>query len=325
MDPQQFIVPPGLTIAPEDDPYGPYVALSRRQWADLADTIPWTLDSDTLARLRGLGDPTDHAEVLEVYHPLTQLLNLYWERTNALFSSSHDFLGLNDKQVPFVIGVAGSVAVGKSTTARLLQELLARGPRRPKVELITTDGFLYPNHLLEAMGIAHRKGFPESYDRAALLQFVIDVKSGKSDVTAPVYSHLIYDIVPDEFTVVKRPDILIVEGLNVLQPASMQHPLAVSDLFDFSIYVDAPEATIKTWYLERFVYLKNTAFQSGDSYFNKYKGLSDSEALSVASDTWDRVNLKNLVENILPTRERANLIIHKSADHSIDRLLLRQA
>ena len=328
MDPQQFIVPPGLTIALEDDPYGPYVALSRRQWADLADTIPWTLDSDTLARLRGLGDPTDHAEVLEVYHPLTQLLNLYWERTNALFSSSHDFLGLNDKQVPFVIGVAGSVAVGKSTTARLLQELLARGPRRPKVELITTDGFLYPNHLLEAMGIAHRKGFPESYDRAALLQFVIDVKSGKSDVTAPVYSHLIYDIVPDERIVIGEPDILIVEGLNVLQPARRRSDgttaLAVSDFFDFTVYVDARTSFIRQWYIDRFFALRATAFRDPKSFFRRYAEMSEAEALSTAGTFWDTINGPNLELNIRPTRGRATAILRKGENHAVNWVRIRK-
>ncbi|MBP8921193.1 MAG: type I pantothenate kinase [Micropruina sp.] len=321
-------VEPQSRIAPEDDPYGPYVALSRQQWADLAEAVPWELDEATLARLRGLADPTDTDEVRHVYHPLTQLLNLYWERTSALFRTSHDFLGLTDKQVPFVIGVAGSVAVGKSTTARLLQELLSRGPRRPKVDLLTTDGFLYPNHILEAMGIAHRKGFPESYDRQALLQFVIDVKSGKSEVTAPVYSHLFYDIVPDERIVVRDPDILIVEGLNVLQPARRRSDggtaLAVSDFFDFTVYVDARTAFIRQWYIDRFFALRETAFRNPQSFFRRYAEMSEAEALTTASTFWDRINGPNLEANIRPTRSRATAILRKGENHQVSWVRIRK-
>ncbi|WP_413774460.1 type I pantothenate kinase [Micropruina sonneratiae] len=323
-----MMLPPGTTFSPEDDPYGPYVALSREQWSDLAEAVPWELDAGTLARLRGLGDPTTRDEVRTVYHPLTQLLNLYWERTGALFGTTHDFLGLTDKQVPFVIGVAGSVAVGKSTTARLLQELLARGPRRPKVDLITTDGFLYPNHILEAMGIAHRKGFPESYDRQALLQFVVDVKSGKSQVTAPVYSHLIYDIVEDERTVVDDPDILIIEGLNVLQPARRRSDgstaLAVSDFFDFTVYVDARTAFIRQWYINRFFALRATAFRDPASYFRRYAQMTQAEALHTAETFWDTINGPNLELNIRPTRGRATAILRKGEDHRVNWVRIRK-
>ena len=328
MDFHPFTATPGIPIAPEDDPYGPYVALSRQQWADLAEAVPWELDAETLARLRGLGDPTDADEVRQVYHPLTQLLNLYWERTGALYGSTHDFLGLTDDQVPFVIGVAGSVAVGKSTTARLLKELLARGPRRPSVDLITTDGFLYPNHILEAMGIVHRKGFPESYDRQALLQFVIDVKSGKSEVTAPVYSHLIYDIVHDERIVVRHPDILIVEGLNLLQPAHRRADrstaLAVSDFFDFTVYVDARTAFIRQWYIDRFFALRSTAFRDPQSYFRRYAEMSEQEALATAGTFWDTINGPNLELNIRPTRSRATAILRKDANHQVSWVRIRK-
>lgn len=328
MDPASIFLPAGQQIAPEDDPYGPYVALSRAQWAALADHVPWSLDADTLARLRGLGDPTDSDEVREVYHPLTQLLNLYWERTGNLYGTTHDFLGLTDKQVPFVIGVAGSVAVGKSTTARLLQELLSRGPRSPKVDLLTTDGFLYPNHILEAMGIARRKGFPESYDRAALLQFVIDVKSGKPEVTAPVYSHLIYDIVADERIVFRDPDILIVEGLNVLQPARRRSDgttaLAVSDFFDFTVYVDARTAFIRQWYIDRFFALRATAFRDPLSYFRRYTDMSEQEALATASTFWDTINGPNLAFNIRPTRGRATAILRKGENHAVNWVRIRK-
>ena len=328
MDPHSIVLPPGMQYSPEDDPYGPYVALSRQQWSDLAEAVPWELDADTLARLRGLGDPTTTDEVRTVYHPLTQLLNLYWERTGALFGTTHEFLGLTDKQVPFVIGVAGSVAVGKSTTARLLAELLARGPRRPKVDLITTDGFLYPNHILEAMGIAHRKGFPESYDRQALLQFVIDVKSGKREVTAPVYSHLVYDIVDGEQIVVRDPDILIIEGLNVLQPARRRSDgstaLAVSDFFDFTVYVDARTAFIRKWYIDRFFALRATAFRDPASYFRRYAEMTEDEALHTAETFWDTINGPNLELNIRPTRGRATAILRKGENHKVNWVRIRK-
>lgn len=314
--------------APEDDPYGPYVALDRAQWAALAEAVPWKLDEQTLARLRGLGDPTDTAEVAEVYLPLTQLLNLYWERTSALFGTSHDFLGLNDRRTPFVIGVAGSVAVGKSTTSRLLKELLSRGPNRPRVDLITSDGFLYPNAKLAELGLTERKGFPESYDRRALLRFVMDVKSGKPVVTAPVYSHLVYDIVPDERIVVRDPDILIVEGLNVLQPATRRADgttaLAVSDFFDFSVFVDARTDFVRQWYVERFFQLRQTAFRDPASFFTRYAEMSETEARATAEGLWDTINGPNLELNIRPTRGRATVILRKGENHQVKWVRVRK-
>ncbi len=314
--------------APEDDPYGPYVALDRDQWAALADVVPWQLDAETLARLRGLGDPTDEAEVREVYLPLTQLLHLYREETAALFRSSHDFLGLRDRRTPFVIGVAGSVAVGKSTTSRLLKELLSRGPGSPKVDLITTDGFLYSNARLTELGLSERKGFPESYDRRALLRFVMDVKSGKRVVSAPVYSHLVYDIVADQQIVVEDPDILIVEGLNVLQPATRRADgttaLAVSDFFDFSVFVDARTDFIRDWYIERFFRLRETAFRDPASFFRRYAEMSHDEALETAEHFWDTINGPNLTLNIRPTRGRATAILRKGENHQVKWVRVRR-
>ncbi|MCS4262931.1 type I pantothenate kinase [Pseudomonas sp. BIGb0176] len=262
--------------------------------------------------------PMASEEVRQILLPLSRLLHLHAAQVQSLKLPQTGF------KAPYVIGVSGSVAVGKSSFARVLAALLAYWPDKPNVHLVTTDSFLFPLATLQEKNILHRKGFPESYDEPLFLDFLQAVCRRGEAARIPIYSHVRYDILADEAQSVEAPDIIILEGLNVLQ-GEQGEGLNALDFIDFSIYVDAPEATIKTWYLERFVYLKNTAFQSGDSYFNKYKGLSDSEALSVASDTWDRVNLKNLVENILPTRERANLIIHKSADHSIDRLLLRQA
>jgi type I pantothenate kinase len=314
--------------APEDNPYGPYLTLDRQHWASLAASRPANLDDATLERLRGIGDPTDAAEVREVYLPLTDLLSLYLERTGALFSASHEFLGLSGQRTPFVIGVAGSVAVGKSTTSRLLKELLSRLPSRPRVDLITTDGFLYPNERLEREGLADRKGYPESYDRRRLLQFVMDVKSGKPQVTAPVYSHLVYDIVPDEVITVSQPDVLIVEGLNVLQPARRRADgtsgLAVSDFFDFSVYVDAASDDIRNWYVSRFLALRETAFQDPESYFVRFGRLSEEEATTVAIDIWNRINGPNLELNIRPTRGRATAILRKSPDHQVSWVRIRK-
>ena len=314
--------------APEDNPYGPYLTLDRQHWAGLAASRPNNLDEATLERLRGIGDPTDADEVREVYLPLTDLLSLYIERTGELFSASHRFLGLSGRRTPFVIGVAGSVAVGKSTTSRLLKELLSRLPSRPRVDLLTTDGFLYPNERLERMGLADRKGFPESYDRRRLVQFVMDVKSGAPRVTAPVYSHLVYDIVPGEEIVVSQPDVLIVEGLNVLQPARRRADgttgLAVCDFFDFSVYVDAAHADIRNWYVNRFLRLRETAFQDPESYFVRYGRLSETEATEVAIDIWDRINGPNLELNIRPTRGRATAILRKGHDHQVSWVRIRK-
>ncbi len=319
---------PDDATAPEDNPYGPYLTLDRQHWAALAAARSVGLDDETLARLRGIGDPTDAAEVAEVYLPLTELLSLYLERTGELFSASHRFLGLSGRRTPFVIGVAGSVAVGKSTTSRLLAELLSRLPSRPRVELVTTDGFLYPNAKLAELGLVDRKGYPESYDRRALVKFVMDVKSGTPQVSAPVYSHMVYDIVPGASITVSQPDILIVEGLNVLQPARRRGDgttgLAVSDFFDFSVYVDAAHSDIRNWYVSRFLRLRETAFQDPESYFVRYGQLTKDEAVEVALDIWDRVNGPNLELNIRPTRGRATAILRKDADHQVSWVRIRK-
>jgi len=304
------------------------VVLRRGAWASLANNTEIDLDEATLERLRGLGDPTSAEDVAEIYRPLTQLLHLYIANAGRLRENSNRFLNLKVRRTPFVIGVAGSVAVGKSTTSRLLQELLRRAPGNPKVDLITTDGFLLPSAELEKRGLMDRKGFPESYDRRALLQFVIDVKSGEPRVTAPVYSHIIYDIVPDERTVIESPDILIVEGLNVLQPARVdtngRSGATVSDFFDFSVYVDADEADIKRWFLERFMVLRDTAFHDPRSFFKRFTQLSRAEALQFGSHIWNTINGPNLRENIETTRDRATAILRKGPDHRVQTIAIRK-
>ena len=302
----------------------PFVEIDRPDWAALAPATQLPLRETEIVQLRGLGDRMDMREVQEVYLPLSRLLNLYVTGNRRLHRDTSAFLGERAKSTPFVIGVAGSVAVGKSTIARLLRELLARWDDTPRVELLTTDGFLYPNAELEHRGLMDRKGFPESYDRRALLRFVSKVKSGAEEVRAPFYSHLSYDIVPGAEVVVRQPDVLIVEGLNVLQPPAPGSRLAVSDLFDFTIYVDARTSDIANWYEERFLALQRGAFANPKSYFHRFASLGEDEARARARRIWASINEPNLVQNIRPTRSRATLVLRKDAEHSVTKVLLRK-
>ena len=307
----------------------PYVDMPRAAWARLATETGVVLNEAMIAQLRGIGDPTGVTDVQEVYHPLAELIREYLRHAEQLTRDTGDYLGQAVARTPFIVGIAGSVAVGKSTVARLVAELLRRAPGRPSVTLISTDGFLLPNAALEARGLLERKGFPETYDADGLLRFVVGIKSGLPQVTAPVYSHVIYDIVPGQVTVVDRPDILVLEGLNVLQPprwhgAAGDPVLSVSDFLDFSVYVDADESAIREWFVERFLELRRTAFTDPTSFFRQFADIDDAEATRLAGEVWDDVNGPNLRENIAPTKTRATVILRKGADHGIESVRIRK-
>jgi len=317
-----------MDIRAPDQKYNPYRLFTRQQWAELRNDTPMTLEPGEFDKLRSLHDRLDLKEVEDIYLPLSRLLSIYVDATQRLYYAQRQFLGIRDRKVPYIIGVAGSVAVGKSTTARVLQAMLTRWSPRPKVDMVTTDGFLYPNAVLERQGLMQKKGFPESYDLPLLLSFLSDIKSGRAKVRAPVYSHLTYDIVPNQWIEVDQPDILIVEGVNVLQtgplPRDGKAVPVVSDFFDFSVYIDADEAVLRQWYVKRFLALRDTAFTDPRSYFHRYALLSDDEAIATAIAIWERTNLANLEDNILPTRPRATAILKKGADHVVEQVALRR-
>jgi type I pantothenate kinase len=313
--------------APEQQ-YNPYRVFTREQWAHLRDDTPMTLEPGEFDRLRSLQDHLDLQEVEDIYLPLSRLLSIYVDAAQRLYYAQRQFLGIRDRKMPYIIGIAGSVAGGKSTTARVLQALLARWSPRPKVDLVTTDGFLYPNAVLERLGLIQKKGFPASYNLPLLLSFLSDIKAGRRQVRAPVYSHLSWDIVPNQWQEVDQPDILIFEGVNVLQtgplPRDGKAVPVVSDFFDFSVYIDADEAVLREWYVKRWLTLRDTAFHDPRSYFHRYAPLSDEEATATALAIWERTNLANLEDNILPTRPRATLILKKGADHVVETVALRR-
>lgn len=306
----------------------PYRHFTRSEWAALRADTPLTLTIDDLTKLQSTNDPISVEEVIAIYLPLSRLLALYVAATQGLFKATQRFLGAEDGKVPYIVGVAGSVAAGKSTTARVLQALLSRWPNTPKVQLVTTDGFLHPNAVLERDGLMEKKGFPESYDQTALIRFLSAIKAGQPRVEAPVYSHLTYDVIPGETIVVDRPDILIVEGVNVLQPSKLSRDANetpfVSDFFDFSVYLHAEDEILERWYVDRFMRLRKTAFRDPQSYFRKYADLSDDKAMEVATAIWSRINLRNLHENIFPTRARASLVLTKDDSHKIKQVALRK-
>jgi type I pantothenate kinase len=308
--------------------YNPYRVFTRQQWAELRNDTPMTLEPGEFSKLRSMHDRLDLQEVEEIYLPLSRMLSMYVDAAQRLYYAQRQFLGIRDRKMPYIIGVAGSVAAGKSTTARVLQALLTRWSPRPNVDLITTDGFLYPNAVLERQGLMQKKGFPDSYDLPRLLAFLSDIKAGRHPVRAPVYSHLTYDIVPNKWAEIDQPDILIVEGVNVLQtgplPRDGKAVPVVSDFFDFSVYIDAEESVLRKWYVKRFLSLRDTAFHDPRSYFNRYALLSDEEAIATAIAIWERTNLANLEDNILPTRPRATLILKKGANHQVESVALRR-
>lgn len=301
-----------------------YRDIGRTEWARLATGIPNPLTETEVVQLRGIGDRMDIAEVREVYLPLSRLLSTYAENTKRLGRETAEFLGESDSTTPFVVGVAGSVAVGKSTIARLLRELMSRWPGTPRVELVTTDGFLYPNAELDRRGLSERKGFPESYDRRSMVNFLTEVKSGAAEVRAPFYSHMRYDIIPDAQITVRKPDVVIIEGLNVLAPPPTPNDVALSDLFDFSIYVDADVADIQAWYVERFLAFRESAFSNPHSFFRGFAEMSDDDAITTAMGFWNTINLPNLRENVEPTRHRASLVLRKARNHAVENVLLRK-
>ncbi|MGN6486721.1 MAG: type I pantothenate kinase [Devosia sp.] len=306
----------------------PYHQFSKAEWANFRADEPMTLDASDIQRLRALTDPISLEEAEQVYLPLSRLISLYVEATQELHRASTRFLGADGRKVPYIIGVAGSVASGKSTTSRILQALLRRWPTSPKVDLVTTDGFLYPMAKLAELNLSDRKGFPESYDRPALIKFLADIKSGKPSVGVPVYSHLLYDIVPGEEIIIDRPDILIVEGLNILQPGELPKSgrpiLFASDFIDFSIFIDASEADLTDWFMARFRTLRQTAFADPNSFFHRFSQLSAAEAEEFGHWAWNEVNLPNLRDNILPTRSRADLVLTKGPSHAVEHVALRK-
>ncbi|MSS83773.1 type I pantothenate kinase [Actinomycetaceae bacterium WB03_NA08] len=318
----------GVNFLGKHGELSPFEHFTREQWSALATRTPLPLTALDIERLASLGDPIDLREVDAIYRPLSAVLQLYVDATRRIGAQQQTLIQQPRHQVtPFIIGVAGSVAVGKSTVSRLLRLLLSRWPRTPRVDLVTTDGFLYPNSYLEEHGLMGRKGFPESYDRTALLDFVARIKSGQARIAAPVYSHVTYDIVPGKQQIIDRPNIVIIEGLNVLQPARTTPDglgISVADFFDFRLFVDADPADVERWYIDRFLQLRTTAFSDPDSYFTNYAGLSDNEAVTVARGIWRDINLPNLIDNIEPTKPRATLVLRKSGDHRVEEISLRK-